>query len=67
MKHLIPIACRLHELTQHERQIVFGLLNELLLRDNKRMLVRDAFGEAYNRQGGTSVLDDEQEPIDLIA
>lgn len=67
MKHLIPIACRLHELTQHERQIVFGLLNELLIRDNKRMLVRDSFGEAYNRQGGTSVLDDEQKSIDLIA
>jgi len=68
MKHLIPIACRLHELTQHERQIVFGLLNELLIRDNKRMLVRDSFGEAYNRQGGTSVLhDDESDSINLIA
>ena len=70
MKHLIPIACRLHELTQHERQVVFGLLNELLIRDNKRMLVRDAFGEAYNRQGGTSDLDgkDKQnESLNLIA
>jgi|TARA_R100000084_G_scaffold109181_2_gene74446 hypothetical protein len=60
MKHLVPIACRLHELTQHERQVVFGLLNELLIRDNKRMLIRDVFGEAYNRQGGTSDLDKKE-------
>ena len=68
IENLIVIASNLHEMSQHNRQIVFGMLNELLIRDNKKVLVRDSFGEAYNRQGGTSNLDEEKhDSVNLLA
>ena len=48
----IHLASALHQLSQHNRQVVFGLLNDLLERDNKQSLIKNENGETYNRHGG---------------
>jgi len=56
----IHLASALHQLSQHNRQVVFGLLNDLLERDNKQLLIKNENGETYNRQGGVGKLENNQ-------
>ena len=48
----IHLASALHQLSQHNRQVVFGLFNDLLMRDKDKSLLRNEIGETYNRHGG---------------
>ena len=49
----IHLASALHQLSQHNRQVVFGLLNDLLVRDSDQTLITNENGETFNRNGFT--------------
>jgi len=65
MFEAIKLASELHQLNTHNRQMVFGLLNDLLERDKDKMLVRDENGEPFNRHGGVGQLVQPQKKLDV--
>ena len=60
MFEAISLASTLHQLSQHNRQVVFGLLNDLHERDKQQLLVRDENGEPYNRHGSVGRIEKKE-------
>jgi len=56
----IRVASELNQMGQHNRRVVFGLLNDLLELDHKRSLITDENGEPFNRNGQSGKIENNQ-------